>query len=76
MSASMKIREYSRSKPRKMSAGKVKMTPAAIDWPALPAVWTMMHSRIETLPSLRRKLMEITAIGMEAATVSPARRPT
>ena len=52
------------------------MTPAAMDWPALPAVWTMTHSRIETLPLSRRKLMEMTAMGMEAATVSPARRPT
>ena len=72
----MKMREYSRSKPRKMSAGSVKMTPAAMDWPALPVVWTMMHSRIETLPMSRRMLMEMTAMGMEAATVSPARRPT
>ena len=44
------MREYSRSKPRKMSAGRVKMTPAAIDWPALPVVWTMMFSRIEAAP--------------------------
>ena len=76
MSASIKMRKYSRSKPRKMSAGRVKMTPAAMDWPALPAVWTMMHSRMETLPLSRRKLIEMTAMGMEAATVSPARRPT
>jgi hypothetical protein len=38
----MKMREYSRSKPRKTSAGRVKMTPEAMDWPALPVVWTML----------------------------------
>ncbi len=43
------MREYSRSKPRKMSAGRVKMTPEAIDWPALPVVWTMLFSRMEAL---------------------------
>jgi hypothetical protein len=76
ISASMKMREYSRSKPRKTSAGRVKMTPEAMDWPALPVVWTMLFSRIEARPKARRMLMESTAMGMEAATVSPARRPT
>ena len=47
ISASMKMREYSRSKPRKTSAGSVKMTPEAMDWPALPVVWTMLFSRID-----------------------------
>ena len=50
ISASMKMREYSRSKPRKISAGSVKMTPAAMDWPALPVVWTMLFSRIGERP--------------------------
>ena len=59
-----------------MSAGSVKITPAAIDWPALPVVCTMLFSRIEARPSARSKLMESTAMGMEAATVSPARKPT
>ena len=36
----------SRSKPRKISAGRVKMTPEAIDWPALPVVCTMLFSRM------------------------------
>ena len=36
----------SRSKPRKMSAGRVKMTPEAMDWPAFPVVWTMLFSRM------------------------------
>ena len=76
MRASRKMREYSRSKPRKMSAGRVKMTPAAMDWPALPVVWTMLFSRMEARPKARRMLMESTAMGMEAATVRPARRPT
>ncbi len=39
-------------------------------------VWTMMFSRIEDLPKARRMLMESTAMGMEAATVRPARQPT
>ncbi len=70
------MREYSRSKPRKTSAGRVKMTPEAMDWPALPVVWTMLFSRIEARPSARSTLMESTDIGIEAATVSPARKPT
>ena len=49
-SASAKMRVDSRSKPRKMSAGRVKMTPEAIDWPALPMVWTMLFSRMDALP--------------------------
>ncbi len=74
--ASMKMREYSSSKPRKTRAGRVKMTPEAMDWPALPVVWTMLFSRMEARPKTRRILMESTEMGMEAATVSPARRPT
>ncbi len=34
--ARAKMREDSRSKPRKMRAGRVKMTPLAMDWPAFP----------------------------------------
>jgi hypothetical protein len=52
------------------------MTPEAIDWPALPVDWTMLFSRIEALPKARRMEMERTEIGMDAATVRPARRPT
>ena len=37
-SANRKMREYSRSKPRKIRAGKVKITPEAIDCPELPVV--------------------------------------
>ena len=72
----MKILEYSRSNPRKTSAGSVKMTPEAIDWPALPVVCTMLFSRIDARPNARRMLMDSTEMGMEAATVSPARNPT
>ena len=32
-----------------MSAGRVKMTPEAMDWPALPVVWTMLFSRMLAL---------------------------
>ena len=76
MSASMKMREYSRSKPRNTSAGSVKMTPEAMDWPALPVVWTMLFSRMEARPNARRMLMDSTEMGIDAATVRPARRPT
>ena len=70
------MRVYSRGKPRKMRAGRVKMTPPATDSPAEPVVWTMLFSRMVALPRARSRLIESTAIGIEAATVSPARRPT
>jgi len=99
MRARKKMREYSRSKPKNTSAGRVKITPDAMDWPAFPVVWTMLFSRIEASEPIhlfnalgmgsdwtnlllqiaaihRRMLMESTAMGMEAATVRPARRPT
>ena len=59
-----------------MSAGRVKITPPATDSPAEPVVCTMLFSRIEALPKARKMLMERTAMGMEAATVNPARKPT
>jgi hypothetical protein len=52
------------------------MTPEAIDCPAFPVVCTMLFSRIEARPNARRMLIESTEIGIEAATVSPAFRPT
>ena len=76
ISASRKIREYSKGKPMKISAGSVKIAPAATDSPAEPAVWTMLFSRMVALPKARSRLMLRTAMGMEAETVSPARRPT
>jgi hypothetical protein len=59
-----------------MSAGRVKMTPEAMDWPALPTVWTMLFSRMLDLPKARRIEIERTEMGMEAATVRPALNPT
>ncbi len=77
-SARKKMRQYSelREKPRKMSAGMEKITPAATDSPAEPVVCTMLFSRMVERPKARRMLIESTAMGMEAETVSPARRPT
>src|SRR5712692_2169771 len=76
--ASGKIRQNVNSdpKPRKISAGIVNMTPAASDSPAEPVVCTMLFSRIVERPNARRILMESTEMGIEAETVSPARRPT
>src|ERR1700733_233909 len=54
----------------------VKITPAAADSPAEPVVCTMLFSRIVERPKARRILIERTAIGMEAETVRPARKPT
>src|SRR6478752_10245538 len=58
-----------------MRAGIVKTTPPATDSPADPIVWTMLFSRIVEPP--RRLSTEIasTAIGIDALTVRPARRP-
>src|SRR3954468_21705825 len=58
-----------------MSAGMVKTTPPAIDSPADPIVWTMLFSRIVDPPSRLRTEIASTAIGIDALTVSPARRP-
>ena len=75
MATSM-TRVISRSKPRIMMAGMVTPTPNAIDSPADPAVCTMLFSRIvASLPPnferMRKKVMEMTATGMEALTVRP-----
>ncbi len=78
ISARKKTRQYSvlSEKPMKISAGKVKITPAATDSPAEPVVCTMLFSRIVDLPNARRMEIERTAIGIDAETVRPARRPT
>src|ERR687894_2090960 len=55
-------------------AGSVKTTPAAMDSPAEPVVWTMLFSRIVDLPRVRKKATASTAIGIEAETVSPILR--
>jgi hypothetical protein len=52
------------------------MTPAASDSPADPVVCTILFSRIVERPNARKILIESTAIGIDAETVSPARRPT
>ena len=77
-SARKKTRQYSvlREKPRKISAGIVKITPAAADSPAEPVVCTMLFSRIDERPNARKILIDSTAIGIDADTVRPARRPT
>src|SRR5206468_1880084 len=74
-----RVRSQSISKPRRTRAGRVKATPAAIDSPAEPVVWTTVFSRIEARPPRAREkarniVMEMTAIGTEAETVSPTRR--
>ena len=53
----------------------MKTTPDAIDSPADPMVWTMLFSRIVEPPRRFRTEMASTAMGIEALTVSPARRP-
>src|SRR5579864_2889537 len=62
--------------PRKISAGKVNITPAASDSPAEPVVCTMLFSRIVDRPNARKMLIDNTAIGIDADTVNPARNPT
>jgi hypothetical protein len=78
ISARKKIRQYSAlsEKPKKISAGMEKITPAATDSPAEPVVCTMLFSRIVERPKARKMLIERTAIGIEADTVNPARNPT
>ncbi len=78
ISARKNMRQYSAfsENPRKISAGMEKITPAAADSPAEPVVCTILFSRIVERPNARRMLMESTAIGIEADTVSPARNPT
>ena len=67
--------KYSAPPARKMSAGTVKTTPPATDSPADPIVCTMLFSRIVEPPSRFRTEIARTAIGIDALTVSPARRP-
>ena len=68
--------KYSAAPPlaMKRNAGIVKTTPAAIDSPADPMVWTMLFSRIVELPSRLKTAIARTAIGIDADTVSPARK--
>src|ERR1700733_8903854 len=78
ISARKNTRQYSvfSEKPMKISAGKVKITPAATDSPAEPVVCTMLFSRIVDLPKARKIEIERTEIGIDADSVRPARSPT
>src|SRR6202030_558176 len=77
-SASGKIRQNVNSEPnpKKISAGIVNITPSASDSPADPVVCTILFSRIVDRPNARKILIDSTAIGIDADTVSPARNPT
>ena len=62
--------------PAMMSAGIVKMMPAASDSPADAIVWTMLFSSTVPERSTPRRIpMEMTAAGMEALTVIPSFKP-
>ena len=52
--------------------GSVKTTPAAIDSPADPVVWMILFSKMVVLKNFFPRVMAMTAIGIEAETVSPA----
>ena len=53
----------------------VKITPAAKDSPADAAVWTILFSRILDFLKNESTPMDITAAGIDADTVIPAKRP-
>src|SRR3954451_21333778 len=53
----------------------VNTTPPATDSPAEPIVWTMLFSRMVEPPSFLSTEIASTAIGIDALTVRPARRP-
>ena len=52
-------------------AGRVNTTPAAIDSPAEPVVWTMLFSRMVERPRVRKNATASTAMGIDADTVRP-----
>src|SRR3954470_9665983 len=53
----------------------VNTTPPATDSPAEPIVCTMLFSRMVEPPSFLSTEIASTAIGIEALTVKPARKP-
>ena len=57
----------------KRNAGIVNTTPAAIDSPAEPIVWTMLFSRMVERLSRLNTAIASTAMGIDARTVRPAR---
>ena len=74
--ATSMTRPISRSNPRIIIAGMVTPRTKAIDSPAEPAVCTMLFSkmvasRLPNLESTLKSVMEMTATGIEALTVSP-----
>jgi hypothetical protein len=62
------------SSPRRSTTGIVVATPKAIDSPAEPVVCTILFSRIVDLPNSLKRVMESTAMGIEALTVIPTLR--
>ena len=66
------LRPSTGSRDRKRKPGKVNTTPAAIDSPAEPMVWTMLFSRIVDEPKRLNSEMASTEIGIDADTVRPA----
>jgi hypothetical protein len=77
--ATIVTRHISRSKPRIRIAGIVTPIPNAMDSPADPVVCTMLCSRMvasraPSLDKIRNSVIEITATGIEAETVSPTFR--
>ncbi len=55
--------------------GIVKTAAAATASPAEAAVWTMLFSRMLLRLKREKTAMEITAAGIEAETVMPAKSP-
>nr|WP_263975348.1 hypothetical protein [Leptolyngbya sp. 7M] len=77
--ATIVTRHTSSSNPRISIAGIVTPTPKAIDSPAEPVVWTMLcssmvASRAPIFDRSRNSVIEMTATGIEADTVSPTFR--
>ena len=58
-----------------MSAGRVKITPEAMEAPAEAPVETILFSSMPPPPSTRSTAIDTTAAGMAEAIVTPAKRP-
>src|SRR6187549_1166977 len=58
---------------RNRKPGNVKATPAAIDSPAEPVVCIMLFSRMVVFKYFLPRVIAITAMGIDAVTVRPAR---
>ena len=67
-----KMRVMEGVSPKRMSAGIVKMTPAAKPSPTVAIVWTMLFSStVEFLHKRRKMAIDIIAAGIEAEIVAP-----